>query len=368
MGALDAVSDRGPLRTLVVGLGRSGGDLHLPVLRRLRDRGRTEGLLAEGPILVFDPYGPDAGQPDTIAVRSLAQAERLTDPHRTVVHLCTPPTVRADLLDQLGAHGFKRILVEKPLAVDDQTLVEIHEIGNRWDLELVVVAPWLASALTERLEDALLSRSMGALRSMSIIQRKPRFTRSRDGCGHPTAFDVEMPHAMGVALTLAGEGEVSDAALADMNMEDVVLPGMGRAWLSIEHDDGVQTEILSDLTAPTRERRITLEFDQGRLTGHYASSADDHTAQLTAVTAGRRRREILADDALTAFIVGAYERFIDPTARPPVRDVDAEVVRTLSEAKRLCQRRGSARLLSTLCHMARASGHPDVRPRGATSA
>lgn len=353
-----------PLRTLIVGLGRSGAGLHLPVLRGLRDAGSREVPLSDEPIVVLDPAGPDPPPSGTLPVTTLDQAADLLDPARTVVHLCTPPAVRAGVLNMLGRRGFSRILVEKPLAVDGRSLAEIEDLIGRWDLELRVVAPWLASTLTDRLLEVVRDRAMGALRSLSILQAKPRFTRSRAGCGHPSAFDVEVPHAVGVALTLAGQGQISDAALADMQVDDVVVPGMGRAWLSIEHDSGVQTEILSDLTAPTRERRITLGFDRGRLTGHYASSADDHTAQLVSVAAGRRKREIFPDDALTAFVAEAYGRFAQSPGGPTHPTVNAEVVRILCGAKRLCRRRGSARILSTLCHMAQPGGHSDTRARG----
>ena len=337
------------MQTFVFGLGRSGRGLHLPVLFRARVMEASKHLFSDQPIVVFDPFEPKDQLPGTARAASLAQAAAMTDPDRTVVHLCTPPTVRVEVLEELAQLGFRKILVEKPLAVDEQGLVEIFQLQRGWNLDLMVVTPWLASTLTARIQDILCSGELGALRSIFVVQRKPRFTRSLSGCGHPTAFDIEMPHSVGVALALAGSASVFDAALADMKFDDVVIPRMGRAWLSLDHGSGVRTEIVSDLTAPTRERRVTLELEQGTLIGYYSSSEADNTAQLTIAVGGRKTRAVFHDDALTTFVLRAYERFAVPGLGGDDLALDAEVVRLLSEAKRLCAGQGSMPLLWALC-------------------
>src|SRR4029079_6631807 len=105
----------------------------------------------------------------------------------------------------------------------------------------------------------------GALRSISSVQSKPRLTRSLASEGHPTAFDVEVPHVLGVALRLAGDADVVAAACTDMHVEGRTVPRMGSAHLVLRHAGGVRTEVLSDLTSPVRERRIALELTGGRL-------------------------------------------------------------------------------------------------------
>lgn len=324
------------LRTLIVGLGRSGRGLHIPVLSRARATGAFTRLFDGRPIVAFDAWGTQTELPDAVLVPSLAQAGDMADPDRTVVHLCSPPATRVEVLEQLARLGFRKVVVEKPLAVDEQDLAEIARLRRRWNLDLVVVAPWLASALTHRILQTLRGGELGVLRSVSVVQRKPRFTRSLAGCGHPTAFDIEMPHSVGVALAIAGNATVCHAGWTDMRFDDVVVPRLGSAWLSLDHDSGVCTEILSDLTSPTRERRITLELERGTLIGHYPNSEADHTAQLSTTAGGHQTRSVFHDDALTTFILRTYEHFAGPRADSADLTLNTEVVRLLSDAKRLC--------------------------------
>ena len=330
------------MQTLVIGLGRSGRGLHLPVLARARAAATSRHLFAEPPPLTFDPFAADGTPRGTIGVTSLTQASRLVDPARTVVHLCTPPTVRVGVLGEIARLGFRKVLVEKPLAIDRRDLAEIVRLRRRWGLAVLVVAPWRSSALTRRIEEIVDRGEMGALRAISVVQRKARFTRSLAGDGHQSVFDVETPHAVGLALALAGTASLRDAAWTDMRMGETVLRGMGTGWLSLDHVSGVHTEVLSDLTSPTRERRIALELEGGALVGHYPTSEHDHTAQLEVTGAGPGSHVVFPDDALTTFVVEAYERFAAPSAEPLSPTVDAEVVRVLDEAKRRCERRVQA--------------------------
>jgi predicted dehydrogenase len=326
-------------RTLIVGLGRSGAGLHLPALAMAR-ASQTAGLLFDrGPVLTFDPGPGDPGPlPGTARVSSLAAAAGLSDPSATVVHLCTPPTARVDVLAHLAELGFRKILVEKPLTSDEAALDEIEALRGRWDLDLIIVAQWLTSKLTTRIKQILRDGEYGSLRFIRVIQRKPRFTRSQASGGHPTAFDVEVPHSVGLALEIAGTARVLSARWADMTFGDVTIPRLGAAWLELDHASGIGTWIHSDLTAPDRERRITLDLDGATLTGHYPSSGADDYAQLRIIAGDRDRREIFRDDALTAFMVTSYERFA--RGRDAEGDAQlarsAEVVRLIGAAKRIC--------------------------------
>jgi predicted dehydrogenase len=268
----------------------------------------------------------------------MAQAARLTDPRRTVVHLCTPPDSRVALLDELGRHGFRHVLVEKPLALDHHDITAIRDVRGRWQLRLIVVAPWLASTLTDRIRSIVEGRELGALRAIYIIQRKPRFTRSVTPNGHPTAFDVEMPHSVSVALSLAGPARLGDAALTDMSFDNLVLLRMGSGLISLEHESGVRTEIRSDLTSLLRERRITLVFERGSVVGNYPASEADHAAQLVMTVGLRATRAVFYDDAMTALVLSAYDRFAAGDPCDLELDLHGDVVRLLSEAKWHCER------------------------------
>ena len=307
------------LHTLIVGLGRSGQGLHAPSLAKAR--AAAPDLFAPGPILGYDPLHERA---DGIhVVDSPEEAARLYPPERTVVHL-------ADL-------GYRRIIVEKPLALDLVELAGIARLRRSRGLDLNVATPWSASSLTRRLVAVRRSGVFGGLRAITVVQNKPRFTRSLESTSHPTAFDVEVPHALAAAVSLAGDADVVSADLWDMNVEGLRMPGLGGAGVELAHRSGTLTRIESDLTCPTRERRIVLEFDTAVLTGHYPCSEADHTAQLSVTVAGREpARSVFPDDALTALLRSCYGRYSRPWGGGGDLPAQIEAVRLLAEAKRLC--------------------------------
>ncbi|GAB3439351.1 Gfo/Idh/MocA family oxidoreductase [Actinophytocola sediminis] len=323
------------MRSLVIGLGRSGAGLHLPVLRRLRATAEHSPFTA-APVVGCDPAGPDGAAEATEPVwtGSVDQAARLLDPEDTVAHVCTPPTVRLPVLTDLARHGFRNIIVEKPLAANEADLDEILRLRARRGLRLAVVAPWLTSELTRRLGTLVADARLGRLRSVSVVQNKPRFRRSLATTGHPTAFDVELPHAVGVVLSLAGPAEITAASCADLVLADRRVPRLGGAGLRLRHAGGVRTHLMSNLAAPVRERRITLRFDHGTAIGNYAIGADDDHAQLMVAAGGRHEHNVFQDDSLGAYLLDAYRGFAGPgEVRPADFELAVDVVRLLAAAK-----------------------------------
>src|SRR5687768_4164010 len=212
---------RGSLvRTLVVGLGRAGAELHLPVLARARTSVRQ--LSDDRPIVACDPRRLPAERPGLAMVGSLAEAATLLDPGDTVAHLCTPPSLRAEVMAELAERGFRNVIAEKPLAADTDDLARLIRLRRKHGLRIAVVEPWLTSTLTGRLTELLRGGALGEPKSISIVQNKPRFRRSMAGPDHQTAFDVELPHGVGLALRLAGSARVTHAAGHDLTVGDVV--------------------------------------------------------------------------------------------------------------------------------------------------
>jgi predicted dehydrogenase len=331
------------LRTLVVGLGHAGIDLHWSVLRRLR----AEQPSDPGPAYGFDPR-PEAAPPPGSGLRrvgSLAEAARRLPPEETVVHVCTPPVARLDLVRGLADLGFTKILVEKPLAVDAAGAAGLAALRRDAGLDLTVVAHWLDSALTVRALELVRSGRLGALRSIGFVQRKPRLRRTLLRAGHPTAFDIELPHSVGVALRLAGDAELVDAEWSDMEVGEVRVPRTGTARLVVEHAGGVRTDIFSDLTSPVRERRVTLELEGGRVIGHYPGSQDDDHAQLRVRAGGQETRAIFPDDSLTTFLRRVYRDHAAGADGSAEFALNRRVVELLAEAKAHClDRDGLARV------------------------
>ncbi|MCK2241558.1 MULTISPECIES: Gfo/Idh/MocA family oxidoreductase [unclassified Crossiella] len=321
------------LQTFVVGLGRAGAELHLPILLRARESGEHPRLFDPGPVIACDTSAPETAPAGVVVAGSIAEAAAQLEPIRAVVHLCTPPTSRPTLLAELADHGFRKIIVEKPLATSIADLARLSELRQRRWLDLVVVAQWQSSALTQRLEDLVRGGQLGPLRRISMAQHKSRFRRSLASAGHPTAFDVELPHSVGVALRLAGRAELVDSGATDLVSEGRTRTGLGGAWLTLQHGGGVRTEITSSLTSPVRERRITLSFDGGEAVGHYPVSADDHHAQLSVRTPERVVNLSFPDDSLTAFLLHTYRRYQRQAPSTTSLVLQCEVVRLLAEAK-----------------------------------
>jgi predicted dehydrogenase len=324
------------LYTLIVGLGRAGLGLHAPVL--LRARSKVLDTFADHPIVGVDPGNtPPAEQRDLLVADSLRRACDLLDPAHTVVHLCTPPAVRVEVLREVAALGFSRIVTEKPLAGDREALQGILHVARERELRMSVVAPWLHSALTQRLAQLVDDRELGAVRSVSVTQHKPRFRRSLGSSSHTSAFDVEAPHAVGVLLRLLGDAQVHSATGTDLRVGTTTVPRMGSAHLELLHAGGTRSEVLSDLAAPVRQRRIVLDMADGSVVGHYAVGQDDDFAQLEITRDGHTAREVLRDDSLMSCLTHAYRGFIDGRDGVGTDDLGLHVrtVELLDEAKRL---------------------------------
>ncbi|MEV0599016.1 Gfo/Idh/MocA family oxidoreductase [Streptomyces sp. NPDC050315] len=325
------------LRTLIVGLGRAGLGLHVPVL--LKARAQAPGAFADRPVVAVDTRAASTGRPrrDLVIADSLRQARELLDPAHTVVHVCTPPSVRAEVLRDVALLGFTKVVVEKPLATDGDALRRVLAVVRDHGLSLSVVAPWLHSTLTERLIALVEDGKLGTVRTVTVAQHKPRFRRSLANSGHSSAFDVEVPHSLGVLLQLLGDAEVREASCTDLTLGESTVPRMGGARLTLQHHGGARSEIVSDLTAPLRQRQITLDMTGGTVVGHYPVGQDDDFAQLETARAGRTVREIFEDDALTSFMVRAYRRW----ASGPGEDdlwLHVRTAELLDDAKRLAVR------------------------------
>ncbi|WP_367128098.1 Gfo/Idh/MocA family protein [Saccharothrix sp. HUAS TT1] len=318
-----------------MGLGRTGAEQHLPVLARARTSVRQ--LFDDRPVVACDPRRPATERPGLAMTGSLAEAATLLDPGDTVTHLCTPPATRAEVLTELAERGFRNIIVDKPLAADADDLARLIRLRRKHGLRIAVVEPWLTSTLTARLTELLRGGALGEPKSITIAQNRPRFRRSLAGPGRQTAFDVELPHGVGLALRLAGSARVTHAAGYDLAVGDVVVPRMGGARIGLRHNNGIRTELTSDLTSPVRERRVTVEFGKGRAVGHYAVGEDDDHAQLTITANGRRKHEVLHDDSLTAWVIRAYRLFhADGDQHARGFTFATDVVQLLSVAKNVC--------------------------------
>ena len=321
-------------KTLIVGFGRSGRDLHLRCLRKLPHRQIGVVEVDAAPL-------SRVNLPEVEVFQSLAEARHRFD-EETVVHICTPPSTHLDVLRKAARCGYSRIIVEKPLVDRITDLAPLHALVNQHKLVVFVVANWLTSSLSTRLRQLLQKRPDRRWSRVTISQIKPRFARSLSNSGRETIFDVEIPHQIALSL-LFGDGdlEVRGAECSDMVVNRTRIPYMGKATITLEDKQGRVIVVHSDLTAPIRQRSIDVLFEDGtRAVGYYPSTEADNFSQLLTFQKAHDapiEHEILLDDPLSAFMNEVYTYFEHDGSRP-TSDVDfnTAVVCTISKAKRVC--------------------------------
>lgn len=346
------------LQPLVVGLGRSGSGLHLRTLARLAGRtGSTGSPLVALPAVGCDPRAGvlrlSAAPGEVTVVTTLDKALHHLDPATAVAHVCTPPGLRYALVAELAGHGFRRMVVEKPLAASRGELDALIRLRDEAGFGLVAVAHWTGSRLAGRLRRLVRSERLGRLRRITVDQNKPRFRRSLTTDGHQTALDVEIPHSLALALDLAGPAELRAAHCWDLRCEDRELPRLGGAHLELGHRSGVATLLRSDLGAPVRQRSVVCEFEDGTATGHFPLSEDDDHAQLVITPVGSGApavptgapttdgvpgpgRQVFRDDALTDFLEGAYRGFLSEAPDAAGFSLACATARLLCAAREHC--------------------------------
>ena len=290
----------GGLTPVIVGYGRAGSELHHRCLR----------AVAGGPVdvVAVDPVRPRRLPPDVRWRPSLAAALSTVDPERAVFHVATPVHTHLATVEALAAGGARRIVLEKPMAhtAADARRVAAVAAGG---VQIVPVAVWPASTVTEHVARAIADGGIGTPRALHMQQSKPRFQRSRRGDAHRCAMEVELPHQLLLALHLAGPvAAVTRAAAWNMELPDGDrLPGMGGVAVTLAHTGGITSTLVSDLTSPIRIRRLRISGTAGRIVAHYPISGEDDVGQLH--LPGRPGRTLVRDAPLTRFFDTAYRQF-----------------------------------------------------------
>lgn len=299
------------LTSVIVGYGHAGRDLHHRCLRDLAGR----GVIPAGPVLAVDPVRPYELAADTRWLPSLDDAlEALPSPDAAVFHVTTPVGEHAPVITALLRAGATRIIVEKPVARTGAQARRIAADTGAAGAKVVPVSVWPVSEVTARVVEVLASGRIGTPRAISMEQSKPRFRRSvadiNASWGHRSAFEVEMPHQVLLALYLA---EVLRAGPVEQVLESsgwrMLLPagelhGMGGARVRMRHANGLLSTLVTDLTSPIRLRRLRIAGTDGAIVADYPISAEDDFGQVW--VSGERDRQVVADAPLTAFLAGAY--------------------------------------------------------------
>ncbi len=286
--------------SVIIGLGCSGR-MHVDCLAKLRGGGR--------PVI----YGLDPALASSPGAAMVAELEEIPIGCRAgaVVHLCTPPHVRTGPFEAALAAGFRRFIIEKPLAIDAADLATLSALRAEYGATVLVVSNWTASALSHAIR-ALIDAG-AAPTDMLIRQNKLRITRSRDNRSHVAALDVEVPHMLALAAMLAGPDIILRSACQwELEAGETRIADMGGARLELGFNGNGVARLETDHSSPVHERSIRIAFEDGRtLRGYYPCNGSELHSQLFLYDGDGMlvSRRFFADDTLTQFLAAAYAHF-----------------------------------------------------------
>lgn len=329
-------SESGPLDTLIVGNGDAGSRLHGPCVRKAAMLERAVHFVS-GRIGVVEPDSARCRSGRWPAFASMADVKGFS-PAKTVVHVATSPLKRVACVSDALAMGFQMFVLEKPLVGCTAELPDLRRMVSQYNAEIIVNYPWLATPLTRRIREAIVLDGHGALRHVLTTQLKSRAGRAAASNG--SAFDIETPHQVSLALHLAGpRAVVLDASTVPLSVAGQIFPHMGGVNMVIDHGSTI-TYVRSDLAAVARERRIQMSFEDGcRLNGWYPADGTDHRQVLRLYD---RKGRLLAEedfyeDPITTLLAEAYQFFCGYGPKP-IADFDLGVLteELISTAKQLC--------------------------------
>jgi predicted dehydrogenase len=312
--------------------------MHGRCIAKARDRLAGREAVDVVPVFVVDTLSDRHLQDKLPEYRVICSLHELPPDFReqAVAHVCTPPGVRAEVIQGALVAGIRRFIVEKPLASAPDQMCRLSGLCAAYRPELLVVSNWTASNLTRKIQ-VIIEQRRSDVTGIQIRQQKCRISRSKADRGHASAFEVEMPHMVSLAQMLAGPGlTVSHARAWDMVVGGCAIPEMGGAELTLDREDGLTIEIRSDHLAPILERVVCVQFgDGGRLEGYYPCTGLDHYSQLKGYDNGELvTHEYIEDDTLTQFLVQAYAYFLGRADRPLSDfEFNARVCALLHEAR-----------------------------------
>jgi hypothetical protein len=347
------------LGAVIVGLGRAGLGLHIPVLEKIRrDRGAASpfgavvGLVdpAEAGVrraihrLEYD-HGHDPRQ--VSCATSLADLTGV-DPDNTIVHICTPAGDHASTLRAATEVGFRRIIVEKPCAPNTADVDEMQRIVDRTGASIAVVNPYLYSRSVASCKDKI-QRLGRKPHYLEFELSKPRIAPTLLGRSKPeSVMDVELPHQIATALYLteATRYRVLRADVRHMHYRVMetepcqVVLNMGVGVIVLELDECIAV-LVSYLDALTRTRELKLRFSNTEhIEAFLPVTGDDHTSVIieysghnTDGSTSQQRVAKLPDDMLTQCLFDIYSRFM--TDSPQLSDLafNRKVVDVMDKAK-----------------------------------
>lgn len=349
------------LSSIIVGLGRAGFDLHIPILHKVRENegngspflkviGLVDSLqdkVDRALHKLVDSYKYSETQ--IVCARSIDSLQGL-DLKNSVVHICTPANSHAISLLAAAKKGFKRIIIEKPCAVNVSEVDEMRKIRDKYDLNVVIVNPYLYSRSLGRCR-RVIENSGTMPHYIEFELSKPR--KKPTLVGRSTAdsvFDVEMPHQIAAVLylTQAKKFKVLRSEVRHMHYRETdrdpcnIVLNMGLGIILLELDQHIAM-LVSYLDAPTRTRVLKLRFYNGdQVEAYFPVSEDDHTSEVKTYgftgSDGSVRQlssDKFPDDLFTYCLKDIYSRFASNSPQFSDIEFNRNVVDIMDQAKKL---------------------------------
>jgi predicted dehydrogenase len=351
------------LDAVIVGLGRAGGDLHIPILHKInRSRtgpplfGRVAALvdldtkrIVKSLHRLSDDYNYDPS--DVIQAAALADLSSLSR-DTTVIHICTPASNHLATLQEAATAGFKLIIVEKPCAGSIMEVDAMRRLADENGLNVAVVNPYLYSRSVETCRK-LIAATGQKLMYLEFELSKPRKQPAVDNRSAPeSVFDVELPHAIATALYLVAPQTygVLRADVRHMHYRDrdedpcLILNHMGLGIINLQLDQCVAT-LVSYLDHPNRVRCLRLRLqDQREFVASFPVSEDDHTAVVDTYgspgpdgTSLHLAEDKYPDDLFTRCLTNIYSRFFAGEPLPTDLEFNRKVIDIMDRAKSRCR-------------------------------
>ncbi len=347
------------LGAVVVGLGRAGLGLHIPVLEKIRRGGAAAS-----------PFGAVVGLVDTVEAGTRRALHRLeydygydsgrvscatsladltgVDPDHTIVHICTPADNHASDLRAATDAGFRRIIVEKPCASNTADVDEMRRIADRTGASIGVINPYLYSRSVASCKDKI--QQVGRQpHYLEFEMSKPWTAPTLAGRSKPeSVMDVELPHQIATALHLteASRYRVLRAEVRHMHYREMetevcqVVRNMGVGILVLELDQCIAV-LISSLDALTRTRVLKLRFPNSEhIEAFLPVTGDDHTSVVIEYSGhnsdgstDQQRVAKLPDDMRARCLFDMYSRFA--TDSPQLSDLtfNRKVIDVMDKAK-----------------------------------
>lgn len=356
---LDVAGPAHGLGAVIVGLGRAGLGLHIPILEKIRRDGGAAS-----------PFGSVVGLVDRVEAGTRRALHRLeydygydprpircatsladltgVDPENTVVHICTPADDHAPALRAAAEAGFRRVIVEKPCAANTAEVDEMRRIADRTGARVAVINPYLYSRSIASCKDKI--QEVGRLpHYLEFEMSKPRITPTLAGRSKPeSVMDVEMPHQIATALYLTGASRyrLLRAEVRHMHYREVdtepcrVVANMGVGIVVLELDECIAV-LVSSLDALTRTRVLKLRFPgTEHVEAFLPVTGDDHTSVIieysgrnTDGSTEQQRVAKLPDDMLARCLFDMYTRFLTDSPQPSDLTFNRKVVEVMDKAK-----------------------------------